>query len=91
MYEYQKRANTTNYIKLNSNNYIPQRPQRFRDIYINQSPTFYNQYRYDIENSIPNMTQVQYSYKQKRPFEYSNDNRYESFNNSLKNMKPSND
>ena len=89
MYEYQKRANTSNYIKVNTNNY--QKPQRFRDIYINQSPTFYNQIRYDIDNNIPNMNQVQYVYKQRRPFEYySNDNRYDSFNNSLKNKKPKN-
>ena len=39
-------------IKLNSNNFIPQKPQGFRDIYINQSPTFFNQYRYDIEGNI---------------------------------------
>ena len=92
MYEYQKRANTTNYIKINSNNYIPPKPQRFRDIYINQSPTFYNQIRYDIDNNIPNMNQVEYVYKQRRPFEYySNDNRYDSFNNSLKTKKPKND
>ena len=70
MYEYQKRANTTNYIKINSNNYIPPKPQRFRDIYINQSPTFYNQIRYDIDNNIPNMNQVEYVYKQRRPFEF---------------------
>ena len=92
MYEYQKRANTTNYIKLDKNNYIPQKLQRFRDIYINQSPTFYNQYRYDLDsNQIPNMHQVQYVYKQKRPFEYYSDDRYENFNNSLKNVKPTND
>ena len=91
MYEFQKRAITTNYIKVNSNNY--QRPQRFRDIYINQSPTFYNQIRYDVDNNnnIPNMNQFQYIYKQRRPFEYySNDNKYDSFNNSLKNAKPKN-
>ena len=91
MYEYQNRANTTNYIKLNKNNYFPQKPQRFRDIYINQSPTFYNQYRYDIDNQIPNMQQVQYVYRQKRPFEYHSDDRYENFNNSLKNAKRQND
>ena len=92
MYEYQKRANTSNYIKINTNNnYISQKPQRFRDIYINQSPTFYNQIRYDIDNNIPNMNQVQYVYKQRRPFEYySNDNKYDSFNNSLKTSKAKN-
>ena len=70
MFEYQKRVNTTNFIKLDRNNYFPQKPQRFRDIYINQSPTFYNQYRYDSNNPIPSMPNVQYVYKQKRPFEY---------------------
>ena len=91
MYEYQNRANTTNYIKLDRNNYFPQKPQRFRDIYINQSPTFYNQYRYDIDNQIPNIPQVQYVYRQKRPFEYHSDDRYENFNNSLKNARRQND
>ena len=91
MFEYQKRANTTNYIKLDRNNYIPQKPQRFRDIYINQSPTFYNQYRYDTNNPIPNMPSVQYVYKQKRPFEYYSNDRYENFSNSLKNLNSDND
>jgi hypothetical protein len=91
MFEFQKRANTTNYIKLDRNNYIPQKPQRFRDIYINQSPTFYNQYRYDTNNPIPNMPSVQYVYKQKRPFEYYSNDRYENFSNSLKNLNSDND
>ena len=91
MYEYQKRANTTNFIKLDRNNYIPPKHQRFRDIYINQSPTFYNQYRYDIENQFPNMHQVRYAYRQKRPYENYNDDRYENFNNSLKPFKSPND
>ena len=63
MFGYQKRSNTANYIKLNSNNFIPQKPQGFRDIYINQSPTFFNQYRYDIEGNISNIPRVQYVYK----------------------------
>ena len=92
MFGYQKRSNTANYIKLNSNNFIPQKPQGFRDIYINQSPTFFNQYRYDIEGNISNIPRVQYVYKQRRPFEYySNDDRNENFNNSLSNPKPGND
>ena len=91
MFEYQKRANTTNFIKLDRNNYFPQKPQRFRDIYINQSPTFYNQYRYDSNNPIPSMPNVQYVYKQKRPFEYFSYDRYENFNNSLKNLNSPND
>ena len=91
MYEYKNRANTTNYIKIDKKQFNPQRHQKFRDIYINQSPTFYNQYRYDIDNQIPNFRQVQYVYKQKRPFEYYQDNRIETFNNSFKNLKQSNE
>ena len=92
MYEdYKQRAKTTNYIKINPNNYVPQKHQRFRDLYINQSPTFYNQYRYEIDNQMPKMPHVHYIYRQKRPFEYYDEERFENYNNSLKNLKSNND
>ena len=91
MYEdYNKRAKTANYIQINSNKYIPKKKNRFRDLYINQSPTFYNQYRYDIDNQNTNTQHVHYVYRQ-RPVEYYDEGRFENFNNSLKNLKSPNE
>ena len=47
----QKREKKSNFrIKSASNQYQPHQTNNFRDIYINQSPTYFNQYRYPKEN-----------------------------------------
>ena len=67
----ENRAKTTKtHIKNNSKNYQIPPSNNFRDIYINQSPTYYNQYRYEQENKNPYKNQFHYLQKQKGPEDY---------------------
>ena len=56
----------------------------FRDIYINQSPTYFNQYRYEKENNSPYINHMHYIQKQNRPNEYYEE---ENLEKTLKNLK----
>ena len=68
----QKRAKTSNF-RLNNNSkpYQVSQTNNFRDIYINQSPTYYNHYRYDQEAQPPSyINQIQYNKIQKKPLDF---------------------
>ena len=81
----QKRAKTANFrLKNPQNQYHPTQTNNFRDIYINQSPTYYNQYRYKPEDEEEYMQQIQYIHNRKKPAEYYNDNK--NFQRTMKNL-----
>ena len=63
----QKRAKTTNF-RLNNpkNQYQNSQTNNFRDIYINQSPIYYNQYRYEQEEPHSYIEQIHYIQNQKK-------------------------
>ena len=79
----QKRAKNTN-IHINNTTKQYQAPQsnNFRDIYINQSPTYFNQYRYEQEHKSPLISQFHYIQRQNGPNNY-----YEEEENLEKTMK----
>ena len=63
----QKRAKTTNFhINNPKNQYQNSQTNNFRDIYINQSPIYYNQYRYEQEEPHSYIEQIQYIQNQKK-------------------------
>ena len=63
----QKRAKTTNFRLNNSKNqYQNSQTNNFRDIYINQSPIYYNQYRYEQEEPHSYIEQIHYIQNQKK-------------------------
>ena len=67
----ENRAKTTkSHIKNNSKSYQIPQSNNFRDIYINQSPTYYNQYRYEQENKNPYKNQFHYLQRQKGPEDF---------------------
>ena len=84
----QKRAKTANFrLKNSEKQYHPAQTNNFRDIYINQSPTFYNQYRYkpeDEEEEEEYMHKFQYIHNKKKPAEYYNKNK--EFQRTMKNL-----
>ena len=81
----QKRAKNTNFhINNTSKQYTAPQANNFRDIYINQSPTYYNQIRYENENKSPYIP-VQYIQRQAPPGEFYQEG--ENFEKTMKNMK----
>ena len=78
-----KRAKTTSFrINNTTNQYQGPQQNNFGDIFINQSPTYFNQYRYDDQNQAPYIRQVHYYQRQK----LSVDNNHDE-NNLSRNMK----
>ena len=65
-----------------TNQYQGPQQNNFGDIFINQSPTYFNQYRYEDQNQAPYIRQVHYYQRQK----LSADNNHDE-NNLPKNMK----
>lgn len=82
-----KRAKTTNFRLANENNrYDVPQSNTFRDIYINQFPTYYSQYGY--ENNSKNIPQPHYIQRRKTPEEFfEREDHYEKTMKNL-NLKP---
>ena len=79
----EKRAKNSNiHIKSSPNYYQAPQSNNFRDIYINQSPTYYNQYRYIQENPNPYLNRMHYLQCQRGPEDF-----YQEGDNLQKNMK----
>ena len=82
----QKREKKSNFrIKSASNQYQPHQTNNFRDIYINQSPTYFNQYRYPKENQSPYIRQVLYMHRTRSPDNYYQEG--EDLEKTMKNIK----
>ena len=58
----------------------------YRDIYINESPTYYNKYRYDADVRSQYMNQMSNNNRQRKPIEYIEPK--EKYDNSQRNQKP---
>ena len=81
----QKRAKTANFcIKNASNQYTAPQANNFRDIYINQSPTYYNQIRYEDENKSAYIP-VHIIQRQGPPGEFYQEG--DNFEKTMQNMK----
>ena len=81
-----KRAKTANFRLINpQKQYYPTQTNNFRDIYINQSPTYYNQIRYRPEDEQEEyMHQIQYINNRKKPTGYYNKGK--DFQKTMKNL-----
>ena len=62
--DYSKRAKTTN-VRINNSSNQYQGPQQntYRDIYVNQSPTYFNQYQYEEPNQRPYIRHILYYHR----------------------------
>ena len=58
----------------------------YHEIYINESPTYYNKYRYDPEVRNQYMNQMSNNNRQRKPIEYIEPK--EKYDNSQRNLKP---
>ena len=80
-----KRAKTSNFKINNPNNqFHPSQSNTFRDIYINQFPTYYNQYGYENTGHSKHLAQPHYIKRQKTPEEFFG--KEEHFENTMKNL-----
>jgi hypothetical protein len=83
----QKRAKTAANFRLKNpqKQYHPTQTNNFRDIYINQSPTYYNQIRYKPDDEEEEyMHQIQYINNRRKPAEYYNKGK--DFQRTMKNL-----
>ena len=81
----EKRAKTSNYrLKNPTNQYKNSQTNNFRDIYINQSPIYYNQYRYEQEEPHSYIEQVHYIQNPKKQGDYFN--KEQNFQKTMKNL-----
>ena len=79
-----KTKNNNFHTKNTTKHYKTPQSNNFRDIYINQSPTYFNQYRYEQENHSPYINHIHYIQQQNGPNEYIEE---ENLEKTMKNFK----